>query len=108
MVLLLKPNLLRWSQVQNLKQKKKLTQLTNIFLQELYKCATSGKASEPYVNKVLGKGDPEPEKKQPEKKEEKKEIKKPQRPPSAARLAKKPSDQPQPSQPQAKKPAKQE
>jgi len=46
-------------------------------LQELHKCATSKKASEPYVNKVLGKGDPEPEKKEPEKKEEKKEIKKP-------------------------------
>jgi hypothetical protein len=43
-----------------------------MFLQELHKCATSGKASEPYVNKVLGKADPEPEKK-----EEKKEIKKP-------------------------------
>lgn len=30
-------------------------QLTNAMLQELYKCATSGKSSEPYINKVLGK-----------------------------------------------------
>jgi len=36
----------------------------------VYKCAASGKPSDPYVNKVLGKADPEPEKK-----EEKKEIK---------------------------------
>lgn len=56
----------------------------------IYKCATSGKSSDPYVNKVLGKADPEPEKK-----EEKKEIK-PNRPPSAARI-KKPTDQPAPA-----------
>jgi hypothetical protein len=55
-----------------------LIQLTNTFLQDFYKCATSGKSSEPYVNKVLGK----------ESEPEKKEIKKPERPPSAARLKK--------------------
>lgn len=52
----------------------------------IYKCAISGKSSDPYVNKVLGKADPEPEKKET----------KPNRPPSAARI-KKPTDQPAPA-----------
>lgn len=69
----------------------RLTQATNELLQLLHKCATSGKPSEPYVNKVLGKSEPEPEKK-----EEKKEVGKPNRPPSAARI-KKPAEQPVPA-----------
>lgn len=48
----------------------------------MHKCATSGKSSDSYVNKVLGKAEPEPEKK-----EDKKETK-PNRPPSAARVKK--------------------
>lgn len=59
-----------------------LTKATNELLQLIHKCATSGKSSDPFVNKVLGKSEPEPEKK-----EEKKEVK-PNRPPSAARIKK--------------------
>jgi TRAF3-interacting protein 1 len=29
---------------------------TNVMLQILHKCATSGKSSDPYVNKILGNG----------------------------------------------------
>ena len=34
--------------------KKSITKQTNEMLQLLYKCATSGKSSDPYVKKVLG------------------------------------------------------
>lgn len=66
----------------------RLIQATNELLQLIHKCATSGKSSEPYVNKVLGKSEPEPA--------EKKEVGKPNRPPSAARI-KKPAEQPVPA-----------
>lgn len=69
----------------------RLIEATNELLQLIHKCATSGKSSDPYVNKVLGKSEPEPEKK-----EEKKEVGKPNRPPSAARI-KKPAEQPVPA-----------
>lgn len=59
-------------------------ELTNIFLQQMYVCATSKKESQPYVNKVLGKETVQPEKKEAEKKESSKVI----RPPSAARIKK--------------------
>ena len=36
-------------------------ELTNLLLQSIHKCASSGKSSDPYVKKVLGGGGEEPD-----------------------------------------------
>lgn len=67
-------------------------------MQLVFKCATSGKSSDPYVKKVLGVGGAEEE--PAETKPEKKKI---ERPPSAAKNKKPDAPSQQPSKKQLEK-----